>query len=93
MPLGAEVWWTKMPGGREWLVTRVTANGRGSEVELVLQTNRTPPMGLPRVKDRACFSELNTQEGYEVHLPQQIPWTHRPKEPAPTADLKGSEAA
>jgi hypothetical protein len=94
MPLGVEVWWTKMPNGREWLVTRVTANSRGSEVELVLQTNRTPPMGFPRVRDRACFSELNTREGYEVHLPKQVPWTHRPKEPAPTdTNLEGTEAA
>jgi hypothetical protein len=94
MPLGTEVWWTKMPAGREWVVTQVVAADRGSDVNLVLQTNRTPDVGLPRVRHRACFSELNTREGYEVHLPQQIPWTHRPKGPPPTdTDLEGSEAA
>jgi hypothetical protein len=94
IPLGAEVWWTKMPNGREWLVTRVAANSRGSDVELVLQTNRTSDVGLPAVRDRACFSEFNTREGYEVHLPQQIPWAHQPTESTPTeTDLEGSEAA
>jgi hypothetical protein len=94
IPLGAEVWWTKMPNGREWLVTRVAASSRGSDVELVLQTNRTSDVGLPAVRDRACFSEFNTREGYEVHLPQQIPWTHQSKESTPTeTDLEGSEAA
>jgi hypothetical protein len=98
MPLGTEVWWTKMPAGREWVVTEVVVAGSGSDVTLVLQTNRTPDADLPRVRQRACFSEVNTVEGYEVHLPQQVPWTHRPKEPAPTdkdLDLNdtGSEAA
>jgi len=98
MPLGTEVWWTIMPAGREWVVTEVAAAGSGSDVTLVLQTNRTPEAGLPRIRHRACFSELNTRERYEVHLPQQIPWTHRPKESPPTGtDLDfngtGSEAA
>jgi hypothetical protein len=94
MTLGTELLWTKMPAGREWLVTQVVAAGGGSDVELVLQTNRAPEAGLPRMRDRACFSALNTREGYEMHLPVQIPWTHRPKEPPPTdTDLEGSEAA
>jgi hypothetical protein len=84
MPVGTEVWWTQMPDGREWAISGVAAAGRGSDVTLVLQTNRTPPVGLPRVGRRACFSELNTQDGYEIHLPQDTPWTHRPKEPPPT---------
>jgi hypothetical protein len=95
MPLGTEVWWTEMPAGREWVIAKVIAAGRGSEVSLVLQTNRRPAAGLPRVGQRACFSELNTRAGYEVHLPQQIPWTHRPKKP-PSADgdlESSSEAA
>jgi hypothetical protein len=98
MPVGTEVWWTKMPAGREWVVEDVVATGTGSEVTLILQTNRTQAAGLPRVGNRSCFSELNTREGYEVHLPEQIPWTHRPKEPPPTeTDLDfngdGAEAA
>jgi hypothetical protein len=94
MPLGTAVWWTNLPAGREWLVTQVVAAGSGSEVTLVLQTNRTPEAGLPRIRHRACFSELNTHGGYEVHLPQQIPWTHRPKQPPPAdADLESTEAA
>jgi hypothetical protein len=94
MPLGTEVWWTKMPAGREWVITQVMTAVSGCDVTLVLQTNRTPDVGLPRDRDRACFSELNTREGYEVHLPQQIPWTHRLKGPPPTnMDLEGTAAA
>jgi hypothetical protein len=95
MPLGTEVWWTATPAGREWLIANVIAAGHGSEVTLVLQTNRTPEVGLPRAGRRACFSELNTRAGYDVHLPQQIPWTHRPKEPPPADSHleSGSEAA
>jgi hypothetical protein len=98
MPLGTEVWWTQMADGREWIISQVATAGRGSEVTLILQTNRIPYVGLPRVGRRACFSELNTQERYEVHLPQEIPWTHRPKEPPPADGHlehtdRGSEAA
>jgi hypothetical protein len=94
MPLDTEVWWTKMPAGREWLVADVVPSGRGSEVTLILQTNRTPDAGLPRTGKRACFSEFNTREGYEAHLPQDVPWTHRSKpEPASEADLeRGADA-
>jgi hypothetical protein len=94
MPLGTQLWWTNMPAGREWLVTQVAAAGSGSEVTLVLQTNRASDAGFPHVRQRACYSELNTREGYEIHLSQQIPWTHRPKEPPPAdTDLESSEAA
>jgi hypothetical protein len=94
MPLGTELWWTKAPAGREWLVTQVVAAGSGSEVTLVLQTNRTPSAALPRARQRACFSELNTRERYELHLPERVPWTHRPKEPpSMDTDLEGSDAA
>jgi hypothetical protein len=94
MPLGTELWWTKTPAGREWLLTQVAAAGSGSDVTLILQTNRVPGAGLPRCGDRICFSELNTREAYEVHLPQATPWTHRPKgPPSAETDLDSSEAA
>jgi hypothetical protein len=94
MPLGSEVWWTTMPAGREWVVTQVVATGGGSDVNLILQTNRTPNVGFPRVGQRDCFSELNTRERFEIHLPQQVPWTHRPKvRPPADTDLEGSVAA
>ncbi|WP_338822563.1 hypothetical protein WDM22_00690 [Bradyrhizobium septentrionale] len=96
MPRGTELWWTEMPNGREWLVDAVSHNGAGSDVTLVLQTNRGLDGGLPRVHQRVCFSQLNTQERYEVHLPQDTPWTHRTPQP-PETDLEGgasgSEAA
>lgn len=91
MPRGTEVWWTEMSNGREWLVEAVANNETGSDVTIVLQTNRDPDAGLPRVHQRICFSQLNTQERYEVHLPQETPWTHRPIAPLPPdADLEGS---
>ena len=95
MPVGTELWWTRTADKREWIISRVVAAGTGSEVTLILQTNRTPDVGLPRVVKRACFSQLNTGAGYEVHLPQQTPWTHLPKEPPPNdTDLEsGAETA
>ena len=94
MPLGTQLWWTKMPDGREWIVTQVIAAGSGSEVTSGSQTNRVPNAALPVVRQRACFSELNTREGYEIHLPQQAPWTHRPEEPPPTeTHIEDPEAA
>ncbi|TIN20137.1 MAG: hypothetical protein E5Y51_03835 [Mesorhizobium sp.] len=92
MPLGTEVWWTLASKGREWVVTSIVPNGIGSDVTLVLQTNRMPEAGLPRLHQRVCLSQLNTLARYETHLPQDIPWTHRPKEPPSTTDLE-SEAA
>ncbi|MBA1158676.1 hypothetical protein [Microvirga mediterraneensis] len=83
LPTGTEVWWTKAPAGREWVIMSVAGNGAGSEVTLILQTNQAQEAGLPRVGQRACFSQLNTRTPYEVHLPQSTPWTHRPKEPPP----------
>jgi hypothetical protein len=88
---GTDVWWTQMPAGREWLIVEVTPSGSGSEVRLVLQTNRQ--LAVPCVGDRACFSLLNLQEGYGVHLPWQVPWTHQPPSPTTETDLDGSEAA
>ena len=72
-------------------MAQVTTAGSGSLVTLILQTNRTQDAGLPRVRRRACFSELNTLAGYEVHLPQQVPWTHRSiEEAARETDLERS---
>ena len=96
MPCGTEIWWTKVPSGREWIVASVTGNGAGSEVTLVLQTNRMPDAGLPCLGERVCFSQLNTREQTEVYLPSETPWTHRVDAP-PETDLEstdsGSEAA
>ena len=98
MPAGAEVWWTQMPAGREWIVERVaiTTSG-GSEVTLALQTNRIPSVGLPVVGNRACFSQFNTRAGYELFLPTEVPWTHRVALTAAPVDLdyndSGGEAA
>jgi hypothetical protein len=93
IPLGTDVWWTESPAGREWVVTKTSPVGTGSEVTLVLQTNRTPDAGLPRLRQRACFSQLSTRDQYEAHLPREIPWTHRPKEPPSSETDLDSEAA
>jgi hypothetical protein len=81
--VGAPLWWTRAPNQREWLIEQVMNAGGGSDVTLLLQTNRTQQVGLPRVGDRACFSELNTRDGYEIHLPKQVPWTHHRSEILP----------
>jgi hypothetical protein len=94
VPTGSELWWTNSPKGREWVVDDVVARGDGSDVTLVLQTSHAPDVGMPAVGDRACFSVLNTKDGYEINLPKRIPWTHRPTDPpAAETDLEASEAA
>lgn len=91
MPQGTKVWWTQAPAQREWVIAQVVAAGGGSDVTVILQTNRTPEAGLPRLGQRACFSQLNTRPSYEVHLPQQTPWTHCSiKETAKETDLERS---
>ena len=94
MPLGTDVWWTTMPGGKEWLVSDVVAAGGGSNVTLILQTNRVPAVGLPIIGSRACFSQFNTRPGYELYLPEKAPWTHRIAPLAAEVDLdyNGPEA-
>jgi hypothetical protein len=97
MPPGGEVWWTQTPDGREWLLIGVVAAGDGSDVTLVLQTNRVPSVGLPVVASRVCFSSFNTRPGYELFLPRQVPWTHQATtSPIPTdldhTDMGGQAA-
>lgn len=93
---GAEIWWTQTPDGREWLLDSVVAAGGGSDVTLILQTNRIPSVGLPVVSSRVCFSQFNTQPGYELFLPKQVPWTHQAPTPGTPIDLDndlGGQAA
>lgn len=97
MPRGAELWWTETSGGREWAVHNVASAGGGSDVTLVLRTNRLPDIGMPKVGGRVTFSQLNTGGGYELFLPAKAPWTHRAPEPPTEVDLDynglGAEAA
>ncbi|RDE49461.1 MAG: hypothetical protein DVS81_16435 [Candidatus Accumulibacter meliphilus] len=88
---GAKVWWTQMPDGREWLLGSVIAASGGSDVTLILQTNRVSDVCLPIVGSRACFSQFNTRPGYELFLPQQAPWTHLAAAPPFPVDLDYSE--
>ncbi|QWV93423.1 hypothetical protein KP004_20040 [Geomonas oryzisoli] len=87
MQVGTEVWWTRAPSAKQWRIIAVSASGSGSDVTLVLQTNRSQKEGLPQVGARACFSLFNTRPGYELYLPKQVPWTHKVAEPAATTDL------
>lgn len=78
VPLGTDLWWTEAPAGKEWRVTSVTATPTGgSDVTLILQTNRMPSGGLPSIGSRECFSQLTTQPPYELFLPSIVPWTHQ----------------
>lgn len=87
MPPGTDVWWAQVPAGKEWLVAEVVGAGGGSDVKLILQTNRVPDIGLPVLGGRACFSRFNTKPGYELYLPQEAPWTHRTALLAAETDL------
>lgn len=91
MPLGAEVWWTQTPGGREWLLASLVAAGGGSDVTLILQTNRNLSESLPTVGCRVCFSQFTTRPSYELFLPMQVPWTHQAATPPSPTDLDYSD--
>lgn len=98
MPVGKQLWWTLAADKAEWEISSVAnEKGGGSVVSVILQTNRSLPAGLPSMGKRACFSELNTREPYELHLPDKIPWTHQNKlDQAKDSDLEhtaGQEAA
>lgn len=97
IPRGSELWWTQLSDGREWTIHSVAASGNGSDVTLILQTNRLPEFGLPKLASRVCFSQFNTRPGYELFLPAKAPWTHRVPEPPAEVDLDyngpGAEAA
>jgi len=97
LPVGGEVWWTQVPDGREWVVADLVAADGGTDVTLILQTNRVPSAGLPVVGTRASFSQLNTRPGYELLLPQEVPWTHKAPTPPTATDLEdtglGGQAA
>jgi hypothetical protein len=90
MPAGKELWWTRQPGGREFVVHAIgPAPGGGSLVTLKLMTG-SAGTGLPGVGSEACFSVHTTKAGYFVQLPREDPWTHRPAgalaAPAPIED-------
>ena len=85
-PIGTEVWWTEAAMEREWLVTAVAPAGAGSDVTLVLQTNRQMQAGLPHLRQRARFTQVRIPTAYEPKLPREAPWTHRAPEP-PMDDL------
>ena len=93
MPIGKNLWWTQAADRREWKIEQITPTATGgSTVTVTLQTNRALPAGLPAVGTRACFSELQSGSPYELFLPSQTPWTHRPADTtaaAPSADLEG----
>lgn len=91
IPLGTKVWWAHAPDGKEWLPSGVVPVGLGSDVTLILQTNRVPSGGLPAVGSRACFSVFNTHPGYEIFLPKQPPWTHQAATELTLTDLDYSE--
>lgn len=97
IPRGTEFWWTKAPAHREWIVHNIAPANGESDVTLVLQTNRIPEIGLPKLASRVCFSEFNVRPGYELFLPSKVPWTHRVPDPAVGVDLDyngpGAEAA
>lgn len=93
IPSGTELWWTRIPDGKEWRIESVVARAdSGSDVTLVLQTNRLPKDGLPTKGSRVCFSQFNTKPPYELFLPSAVPWTHKVAEPTPD-DLEGPGAS
>jgi len=97
MPIGKNLWWTRAADKREWKIEQIepTATG-GSTVTLTLQTNRALPAGLPALGTRASFSELQSGSPYELFLPSQTPWTHRPADAtaaAPSTDLETTATA
>jgi hypothetical protein len=91
IPVGSEIWWTEAAAGREWLVAAISPAGAGSDVTLVLQTNRALAAGLPTLGARVRFTQVPIPDAYEPNLPRQAPWTHRAPEPE-VDDLDAGDA-
>lgn len=78
MPLGKELWWSKQPSGREYLVDAIEpASDGGWLITLKLMTG-SGTAELPEVGSEACFSIHNTRPAPPLTLPTAEPWTHRP---------------
>lgn len=77
MPLGKELWWSRQPGGREYLVHGIEeAADDGWLVTLKLMTGAATE--LPAVGDAVTFSVHNTRPAPPMLLPNVDPWPHRP---------------
>jgi hypothetical protein len=86
LPTGKKLWWTATADDAPWEVLSVQTNNKGSRV--VLQLCAAPrPDRLPAVGDLVTLSTLHTStDGYQLPLPQEPPWTHRPDAPTPSPD-------
>ncbi len=80
MPAGKELWWTREPAGRTFVVHEVRpAPRKGSLVTLKLVARDF--RGLPVRGTEACFSVHRTGRGYITQLPTTDPWTHQTPQP------------
>jgi hypothetical protein len=85
VPLGKELWWTRLPGAAPYLIVDVgPQKGGGSLTTLKLTTSSRTQ--LPKVGEEACFSIHTTRTQWLSNLPPSAPWTHRP----PNSDRSGS---
>ena len=91
MPLGTDVWWSTAASEREWVISSIIRAGEGSEVVLILQTNRRLKAGFPASGQRVCFTQIAIKQPYEASLPKSAPWTHRAPEPE-VDDLDSAES-
>jgi hypothetical protein len=92
MPLGSPLWWTDAAAESEWQVDAVAPAGSGSDVTLVLQTNRRLRAAFPARGQRVCFTQRGLPDAFEPSLPRNVPWTHRAPEVA-LDDLDPPDAA
>jgi len=92
MPIGTALWWTDAAASREWLLSSVVPVGSGSDVTLILQTNRQLSAGFPAFGSRVRFTQKPIPDSYEPILPSTVPWTHKAPE-TPVDDLDPPNAA
>lgn len=75
MPVGKELYWTRTPGKREYVLREIEpSDSGGSRVTLQLETSSSQEM--PEEGTLATFSVHHTRTDPPLTLPAELPWTH-----------------
>ena len=87
LPAGKRLWWTATAADYPWEVQDVQPRDDGGS-RITLMLTAAPKTGrLPAVGDVITLSTLATRaSNYQIALPQNPPWTHRPDEPPQPPD-------
>lgn len=93
LPLETELFWTGAPDGTSYSVREIREQKKTGRWRVVL-VHWSPGKKVvrPTVGEQATFSIYSTKAGHWFKLPDDVPWTHRPKTPDPvTTDIESPE--